>query len=124
MNWGDWLRTGKVYASRAYTSLVGWLITIGTFAMVLYNDLIEVLPFMADIFPNSFVFMGVSIPIGLVILAKLGKWDWKKGTFPKEGETAFQNNPEWVAHRGEVVTKEYVDEKFDEVLNILKEREE
>jgi len=124
MGLGDRLRAGKVNAARAYTSLVGWFITIGTFTMVLYNDMIEVFPFMIGIFPNSFVFMGVSIPIGLMVLAKLGKWDWKSGTFPKEVATAFQNNPEWVAHREEIVTKEYVDKRFDEVLNILKEQEE
>lgn len=122
MSWGDRLRTGKVHAARAYTSLVGWLITIGTFAMVFYNDMIEVFPFMVGIFPNSFLFMGVTIPIGLIILAKLGKWDWKSGTFPVEGATAFQNNPEWVEHRAETNDRiDVVEEKLDEILGILKD---
>lgn len=120
MDWGDRFREGKVNAARAYTSLVGWLITIGTFTMVLYNDMIEIFPFMVSIFPNSFVFMGFSIPVGLVILAKLGKWDWKAGTFPKEGATAFQNNPEWVDHRAEINTRiDGVEAKLDEILDML-----
>lgn len=134
MSWSafvDWLKTGKVYASRAYTSLVGWIITIGTFAMVFYDDMVEALPFMMEIFPNSFVFMAVSIPIGLAFLAKLGKWDWKQGTFPKEGATAFQNNPEWVDHRAETNDRidaveakiDKVDAAVNDILHLLLEEE-
>jgi len=95
-DWRGWLKTQKVYASRGYVSLVGWLVTLGTFSFVVYDDLVEVFPFLLGIFPNAFIFVLVVFPIGLGILTRLGKWDWKKGTFPKEGETAFLNNPEWI----------------------------
>lgn len=91
----DRLYVYKAYASRAYVSLIGWIVTMGTFAMVLYDNLMLLIPGLVMIFPNAFVFMFVSIPFGLVFLAFLGRWDWKKGTFPREAALSFQNNPEW-----------------------------
>ena len=120
MTLGSWLKTQKVYASRAYVSLVGWVITIGTFALVSYNDLIKIFPWMVVIFPNAFVFMFVSFPVVIAILAILGKWDWRTGTFPKEGETAFQNNPEWVKHREETEGRlDGMDERINNIIEKL-----
>jgi hypothetical protein len=112
MTFGSWLKTGKVYAARGYTSLVGWLITIGTFAMVLYDNLMLLFPFLVVVFPNAIAFMCITMPFVLIILAAMGRWDWKVGTFPKEGATAFQNNPEWVALREDIrELKELIKEK-------------
>jgi peptidoglycan hydrolase CwlO-like protein len=110
----------KVYAMRGYTSLVGWIITIGTFAMVLYGYLIESFPILLVIFPNVFVFMLISIPIGLLFLTFLGRWDWKKGTYPKEGAIAFGNNPEWVNHI-EKTERQYneLNNKLSYIVNII-----
>jgi hypothetical protein len=116
MTFGDWLKTGKVYAARGYTSLVGWLITIGTFAMVLYDNLILLFPFLVVVFPNAIVFMLITMPFVLIILAVMGRWDWKVGTFPTEGATAFKNNPEWVALRKDV---DKISEKLDYDANTL-----
>jgi len=98
----DKLLTYKVYAMRGYVSLVGWIITIGTFTMVLYENLIINFPWIETIFTNVFVFVLLTIPIGLVLLAFLGRWDYKRGTFPKEGGESFRNNPEWKELRAEV----------------------
>lgn len=97
----DRVYTYKVYAMRCYTSLVGWIITLGTFAMVSYEHLLLLFPGLLIIFPNVFVFMAISMPIGLLLFVFIGRWDWKRGTFPKEGAIAFSNNPEWVMHRTE-----------------------
>ena len=98
----DKLYLGKVYAARGYVSLVGWLVTIGTFVMVFYGNIIEIFPVVETIFINVFWFLFVSIPIGLIFLAFLGRWDYKKGTFPKEGRAGLINNPEWLAMRKDV----------------------
>lgn len=92
---------GRAYAARAYGSWMGPFFSIGTFLLVSYDDVLALFPQLAAVFANAFIFMFIGLPIVISILVLLGRWDFKKGSYPAEVTLGWDYNPKWVKYEAD-----------------------
>jgi len=62
---------------------------------IIYVLLGNEMPFIYALFTSILIFAFVLWPIYFSAATILGRWDYKRGTYPIEAVIAFTNNPEW-----------------------------
>lgn len=88
------LRRWWIYFRRGHNILVLGIWTVAN-TTIIYVLLGNEMPLIYALFTSILIFAVVLWPIYFTAATILGRWDFKKGTYPTEAVIAFTNNPEW-----------------------------
>jgi len=88
------LRRWWIYFRRGHNILVLGIWTLAN-TTIIYVLLGDEMPLIYALFASIMIFALVLWPIYFTAATILGRWDFKKGTYPTEAVIAFTNNPEW-----------------------------
>lgn len=82
-----------VHIKRGYSAWVNYVISFWNFITIQYALFVLTIPFLAELFPNIFVFSVVSGSSIVVVLKIMGWWDFKRGAVLTESKMAAESNP-------------------------------
>lgn len=104
----------KFYVNIGHGSWIGFLISIGTFMMVLYQYGTTYFRFFRDWFlTQPILFMIIALPTYLIIVGLIGYWALNSGAEPTRNYLDWTNNPAYQELKKQVSDME---EKIDMLL--------
>jgi len=87
-----WLRRRFLEAKFGHTGYLAFLVSTGTFIVVMYNLTIKDIPILSGFFPSLWVFATIGLLIYIPMIIGLGHWHIRK-QLPIENIRIFEKNP-------------------------------
>ena len=100
-------RLGFLYRIQAYFmhghgAWTGFMVSIGTFLMVLYTFGFSNFRFFRTWFANPIIYLLIAFPAYFFLAMFIGRWSYYKGPFAERMKLEWAQNPEYIDMRKEM----------------------
>jgi len=92
----------KAYFSHGHGNWTGFMVSIGTFLMVLYSFGYDNFLFFRTFFGNPIVFLLVAMPSYIIVAGLIGYWSYKRGAFAARASIEWKQNPEYMEMKADL----------------------
>jgi len=83
----------NIYFRRGWGTWIGFIIGVLTSAVIFYQYLFTMFPWLAQLFPSFIIFMGALFLVLFTFSTIIGFFDMKRGTYPVESTVAAMYAP-------------------------------
>jgi len=117
------LYRGKSYVSIGHAGWLGFLVSIGTFILVLSGYGMQYIPWFAAMFNNrAEIFLVVALPIYLTLCGFVGYWALYKGAEGTRSELDWHANPAYWKIINTIIERvDGLETKIDRILELLED---
>jgi predicted membrane protein len=92
----------QAYFMHGHGAWTGFIVSIGTFLMVLYTFAYSNFLFFRNYFGNPIIYMFIAFPVYFLLAMFIGRWSYYKGPFAERMKLEWAQNPEYVNMRKEM----------------------